>query len=158
VAACALPEQYSMTILMYHQQCLQVCDHKRTLELYFKGRLRPTATLQLLVSIPGIGDITGAIIAMETGEIQRFATRLEQRSNATIARTVVAKELAKIVYYVLTRQQPCTSFKGIAIKKRYDWPRTCKLDRARRSLTTRAPNWRPAHSPDRLIGMQVRCR
>ena len=38
-------------------------------------------------------------------EIKRFATRLEQRANKTIARTVVAKELAKISYYVLSREQ-----------------------------------------------------
>jgi transposase len=180
---CKITEQYRMTILMYHQQCLQVTDHKKQLEHYFKAQLRPTATLQLLVSIPGIGDITGAIIAMETGDIHRFADakhycsycrlapgakdsggkhshrsgskdgnqylkyafteaaikammhypeirhfaeRLEQRSTKAIARTVVAKELAKIVYYVVTRQQPFETFKGIGIKKRHDWPRTCK--------------------------------
>ena len=183
LAECTIPEQYRLTILMYHQQCLQVTDHKKQLEHYFKARLRPTATLQLLVSIPGIGDITGAIIAMETGdmnrfadakhycsycrlapgakdsggkhshrsgskdgnqylkyafteaaikammfypEIKRFAVQLERRSNTTIARTVVAKELARIVYYVLTRQHPFETFKGIRVTKRHDWPRTCK--------------------------------
>jgi len=180
---CTIPEQYRMTILMYHQQCLQVTDHKKQLEHYFKAQLRPTATLQLLVSIPGIGDITGAIIAMETGDIhrfadakhycsycrlapgakdsggkrshrsgskdgnqylkyafteaaikammyypdiKRFAVQLEKRSNTAIARTVVAKELARIVYYVLTRQQPFETFKGVRVTKRHDWPRTCK--------------------------------
>jgi transposase len=183
LSACTIPDQYRMTILMYHQQCLQVTEHKKQLEQYFKAQLRPTATLQLLVSIPGIGDITGAIIAMETGDIHRFAdakhycsycrlapgakdsggkhshrsgskdgnqylkyafteaaikammfypeirhfaAHVESRSNATIARTVVAKELARIVYYVLTRQQAFETFKGIGIKKRHDWPRTCK--------------------------------
>jgi len=183
VASCVLPEQYAMTALMFHQQCLQVCVHKRTLETYFKARLRPSLTLQLLISIPGIGDITGAIIATETGDIhrfpdakhycsycrlapgakdsggkhshrsgskdgnqylkyafteaaikammyypdiKRFAGRVEHRSNPTIARTVVAKELAKIVYYVLTRQQRCLGFKGSTITKHSDWPRTCK--------------------------------
>lgn len=183
IAACVIPEQYRITLMMYHEQCQQVSDHENQLEAYFKRQLRPTPSLQLLVSIPGIGDITGAIIAMETGdiarfadakhycsycrlapgakdsggkhahrsgskdgnpylkyafteaaikatmyypEIKRFATHLERRSNATIARTVVAKELAKIVYYVLTRQQRCQSFKGIKVTKRHDWPRTCK--------------------------------
>jgi len=183
VASCGLPEEYRITVLMYHYQCLQVTAHERSLEHYFKTKLRPTTTLQLLVSIPGIGDITGAIIAMETGDIHRFADakhycsycrlapgarnsagkhhlrsgskdgnqylkyafteaaikammyypeiryfadRLQRRTNSTIARTVVAKELAKIVYYVLSRQQPCTSFKGILVRKRYDWPRSCK--------------------------------
>jgi transposase len=59
-------------------------------------------------------------------EIRHFAAHVESRSNATIARTVVAKELARIVYYVLTRQQAFETFKGIGIKKRHDWPRTCK--------------------------------
>jgi transposase len=198
LAECTIPEQYHMTILMYHHQCLVVNDHKKQLEQYFKGQLRPTTTLQLLVTIPGIGDITGAIIAMETGrihrfadakhycsycrlapgakdsggkhihrsgskdgnqylkyafteaaikammyypEIKRFAAHVEQRSNTKIARTVVAKELAKIAYYVLTRQQPCETFKGIRITKRHDWPRTCKPVRLtgapiRRDLST----------------------
>jgi hypothetical protein len=60
-------------------------------------------------------------------EIRSFAERLRERANASIARTVVAKELSKIVYYVLSHQEPCRTFKGIAIaKKRHDWPRTCK--------------------------------
>ena len=183
LATCTLPEEYRMTILMYHQQCLLVAAHEKHLEQFFKSKLRPTPTLRLLVSIPGIGDITGAIIAMETGDINRFADAkhycsycrlapgasdsggkhrlrsgskdgnqylkyafteaaikatmyypevrrfsdlLRQRSNPTIARTVVAKELAKIVYYVLSRQQPCISFKGIPVHKRATWPRTCK--------------------------------
>lgn len=183
LADCPIPDQYRMTLLMYHQQCLQVSDHKRQLEQYFKQELRPTPTLQLLVSIPGIGDITGAIIAMETGQISRFANdkhyasycrlapgardsggkhkhrsgskdgnqylkyafteaaiksmqfypqikqfalHLEERSNASIARTVVAKELSKIAYFVLSRQQTFTTFKGIEIRKSRDWPRTCK--------------------------------
>jgi hypothetical protein len=180
---CAIPEQYRMTLLMYHQECLLVTQHKKQLEHYFKGELRPTPTLQSLVSIPGIGDITGAIIAMETGDIHRFAdakhyasycrlapgakdsggkhshrsgskdgnqylkyafteaaikaimfypeikqfaARLEKRANRTIARTVVAKELSKIAFYVLSREEPCKTFKGIEIKKLRDWPRTCK--------------------------------
>lgn len=183
LASCVIPEEYRMTLLLYHQQCLQVAQHKKHLENYFKGELRPTSTLQLLVSIPGIGDITGAIIAMETGEISRFANdkhyasycrlapgardsggkhkhrsgskdgnqylkyafteaalkamrfypeirefaqRLEQRSNPTIARTVVAKELSRITFYVLSRQEQFKTFKGIEIRKTRDWPRTCK--------------------------------
>lgn len=180
---CALPEEYRMTLSMYHQQCVQTTEHRKQLERYFKVRLRPTPTVQLLMSIPGIGDITGAIIAMETGEIHRFAdskhycsycrlvpgakdsggkrghrsgskdgnqylkyayteaaikammfypeikhfaTRLERRATKAIARTVVAKELAKIVYYVLTRQEEFKTFKGIEINKLRDWPRARK--------------------------------
>lgn len=178
--ACAIPDEYRMTLLMYYQQCLQVTLHKKQLECYFKTTLRPTKTLQLLLSIPGIGQITGALIAMETGaierfadakhycsycrlvpgasdsggkhshrsgskdgnqylkyaftesaikammfypEIKRFAAQLEKRSNHSIARTVVAKELAKIVYYVLKNQQGFRTFKGVSIEKLRNWPR-----------------------------------
>jgi len=183
LAECSITEEYRMTLLMYHQQCFQATEHRKQLERYFKARLRPTPTVQLLMSIPGIGDITGSIIAMETGDIHRFAdakhycsycrlvpgakdsggkhshrsgskdgnqylkyafteaaikammfypeikhfaTRLERRSTKAIARTVVAKELAKITYYVLTRQQEFQTFKGILIEKLRDWPRARK--------------------------------
>ncbi len=177
---CSIPEQYRMTLLMYHQQCLLATEHKKQLEYYFKTTLRPTKTLQLLLSIPGIGEITGAVIAMETGAIERFADakhycsycrlvpgakdsggkhshrsgskdgnqylkyafteaaiaaikcypeikgfaiRLEKRANCVIARTVVAKELAKIVYYVLKNHQEFWTFKGVRIEKLRNWPR-----------------------------------
>jgi transposase len=180
---CGIPEEYRTTLSMYHQQCVQTTEHRKQLETYFKARLRPTPAVQLLMSIPGIGDITGSIIAMETGDIHRFAdakhycsycrlvpgakdsggkrghrsaskdgnqylkyafteaaikammfypeikafaTRLEKRAGKAIARTVVAKELAKITFYVLTRQQEFKTFKGIEINKLRDWPRARK--------------------------------
>ena len=55
-------------------------------------------------------------------EIKQFADRVAKRSNKTIARTVVAKELARCAYFVLTRQQEFKSFKGIEINKLRDWP------------------------------------
>ena len=180
---CSIPPEYRMTLLMYHQQCLQATEHRKQLEKYFKAKLRSTSVVQLLISIPGIGDITGSIIAMETGDIHRFvdakhycsycrlvpgakdsggkhshrsgskdgnqylkyafteaaikammyypeikhfATQLERRSTKRIARTVVAKELAKITYFVLYRQQEFKTFKGIEIDKLRDWPRSRK--------------------------------
>lgn len=180
---CAIPEEYRMTLMMYHQQCLQVTEHRKQLEKHFKAQLRPTPAVQLLMSTPGVGDITGSIIAMETGDIHRFAdakhycsycrlvpgakdsggkhshrsgskdgnqylkfaftesaikamrfypeikhfaTRLERRSSKAIARTVVAKELAKISYYVLSRQEEFKTFKGIEINKLRNWPRARK--------------------------------
>lgn len=183
LAECAIPKEYQMTLSMYHQQCVQATEHRIQLEKYFKAKLRPTPAVQLLMSIPGIGDITGAIVAMETGDIHRFAdakhycsycrlvpgardsggkqshrsgskdgnqylkyafteaaikammfypeikhfaTRLERRSTKAIARTVVAKELAKISHYVLARQQEFKTFKGIKIDKLRDWPRARK--------------------------------
>ena len=207
---CAIPEEYLMTLLMYHQQCVQTTEHRKQLEKYFQARLRPTQTVQLLMSIPGIGDITGAIIAMETGdihrfadakhycsysrlvpgakdsggkhshrsgskdgnqylkyaftevaikammfypEIKRFADRLEQRANKTIARTVVAKELAKIVYYVLTRQQEFTTFKGIKIEKLRDWPRARKPVRLTGgSYVLRSLDWDTSALPMKHLG------
>jgi transposase len=174
---CPIPEEYRMTLLMYHLQCVQATEHRKQLEKYFKAQLRPTPAVQLLMSLPGIGDITGSIIAMETGDIHRFAdskhycsycrlvpgakdsggkrshrsgskdgnqylkyaftesaisaiggcafgakammfypeikhfaARLERRATKAIARTVVAKELAKISYYVLSRQQEFKTF------------------------------------------------
>jgi transposase len=181
--SCPLPEEYRMTLLMYHHQCVQTTMHRKELEHYFKAKLRPTSAVQLLMSIPGIGEVTGAIIAMETGDIHRFAdpkhycsycrlvpgakdsgakhthrsgskdgnrylkfafteaaikailfypdirhfaTRLERRSTKQIARTVVAKELAKIAFVVLSRNQEFHTFKGVAIAKPRDWPRARK--------------------------------
>ena len=62
-----------MVLSFYHEECLQTTNHRKELEKYFKSRLRNTPTVQLLMSIPGIGDISGSIIAMETGDIHRFA-------------------------------------------------------------------------------------
>jgi transposase len=183
VSRCPIPEEYRMTLMMYHLQCLQTTEHRKQLEKYFKTQLRPLPSVQRLLSIPGIGDITGSIIAMDTGDIHRFADakhycsycrlvpgakdsggkhshrsgskdgnqylkfaftesaveammfypqikhfadRLERRSTKAIARTVVAKELAKISYYVLTRQQEFKTFKGIQINKHRNWPRSRK--------------------------------
>jgi len=183
VGQCQIPEEYRIPLMMYHLQCLQAAEHRKQLEKYFKAHLRPLPFVQRLLSIPGIGDITGSIIAMETGDIQRFAdakhycsycrlvpgakdsggkhshrsgskdgnrylkfaftesavkamqfypeikhfaSRLEHRSTKAIARTVVAKELAKISYYVLSRQQEFKTFKGIEINKLRNWPRARK--------------------------------
>jgi len=183
LASCTIPDEYRLTLQMYHEQCVQTTLHRTQLEKHFKARLRPTTTVQLLMSIPGIGDITGSIIAMETGDIHRFANakhycsycrlvpgardsggkrshrsgskdgnpflkyaftevaikammfypeikafaaNLEHRSTKAIARTVVAKELAKISFYVLHRQQEFQTFKGIVINKLRDWPRARK--------------------------------
>lgn len=70
---CQIPEEYRMTLMLYHQQCLQVTEHRKRLEKRFKVLLRLTPAAQFLMSLPGIGDITGSIIAMETDNIQRFA-------------------------------------------------------------------------------------
>lgn len=58
-------------------------------------------------------------------EIRQFYQRKSRTSNKPIARTLVAKELAKITYYVLKEQQPFRTFKGVAISrvKQAQWPR-----------------------------------
>jgi len=58
-------------------------------------------------------------------EFKAFAARLARRSNPAIARTVVAKELARIVYYLLKNNTPYRGFKGLPISraKSLQWPR-----------------------------------
>ncbi|MCD6419033.1 IS110 family transposase, partial [bacterium] len=55
--------------------------------------------------------------------IKQFYESKLRKTNAPVARTIVAKELARIVYYVLTREEPFKSFKGIAVNKSESWPR-----------------------------------
>ena len=58
-------------------------------------------------------------------EIKAFYQKLARRSSQAVARTVVAKELAKIVYYILKNNPPCRGFKGqpITRRKSQQWPR-----------------------------------
>lgn len=58
-------------------------------------------------------------------EYRCFYQRLARRSNQAIARTVVAKELAKIVYYILKNKTDYQGFKGqpISRAKALQWPR-----------------------------------
>jgi hypothetical protein len=54
-----------------------------------------------------------------------YIYKMRRRSNEAIARTVVAKELARIVYYVLKNKTPYRGFKGQPIQrhKSFRWPR-----------------------------------
>lgn len=58
-------------------------------------------------------------------EYKRFFQKRARRSNEAIARTCVAKELARIVYYVLTNKTPYKGLKGqpISRQKSQQWPR-----------------------------------
>jgi transposase len=59
-------------------------------------------------------------------EIRAFYQRLARRKPRPVARALVAKELARIVYVVLTRQEPFNhTFKGIPLSttKATQWPR-----------------------------------
>ena len=59
-------------------------------------------------------------------EIQRFYRTMARRKPRIVARALVAKELARIVYYVLTKQEAFNgTFKGIPLSrtKKPQWPR-----------------------------------
>ncbi len=44
--------------------------------------------------------------------VTRFYRKVKRRSGVKVARTVVAKELAKIVWHMLSKDQPYKGFKG----------------------------------------------
>jgi transposase len=58
-------------------------------------------------------------------EIRAFCNKMRRRSNEAIARTLVAKELARIVYHILKNKTPYRGFKGQPIQrhKTMSWPR-----------------------------------
>jgi transposase len=57
-------------------------------------------------------------------EIKQFHQRKIRKSHKAIARNIVAKELARIAYYVLKEKTGFNTFKGIAVsrKKAHQWP------------------------------------
>ena len=88
-------------------------------------------------------------------EIRVFYHRLCRRKPPVVARAVVAKELARIVYYVLTKQEAFNgTFKGkpLSRTKQPKWPRLASPPR----LTGAGSPSRV--SPSHLIGRQAVCR
>jgi transposase len=67
-----IPDEYRLTMELYHLQHQKIVEHKELLEKHIARKLQPDPDMHLLFPIPGIGLITGAIIAMETGGIFRF--------------------------------------------------------------------------------------
>ena len=63
-------------------------------------------------------------------EIRAFYQKMLRRSNPAIARTIVAKELAKIVFYILKNKSQYRGFKGqpISRQKSLQWPRLSSPD------------------------------
>jgi transposase len=63
-------------------------------------------------------------------EYKRFYQKLARRSNEATARIIVAKELAKIVYYVLKNKTQYKGLKGqpISRRKSQQWPRLSSPD------------------------------
>ena len=175
-----LPEPVGLGIRLHLQNIRLLNCQIKLLEKTIKTQLRPTRETQLLLSVPGIGEIAAATILLETGGVERFPDekhflsycrlvpgsansggkrrpkgsnkdgnrylkyvftesalkaiicypqiqafyhRKLRKTNPQVALTIVAKELARIVYYVLSREEPFKSFKGIAVKKSRSWPR-----------------------------------
>ncbi len=58
-------------------------------------------------------------------EYKAYYNKMVRRGNSAIARTIVAKELAKIVYHILKNNEPYRGFKGLPIsrQKSLQWPR-----------------------------------
>lgn len=58
-------------------------------------------------------------------EFKAFYNKMVRRGNAAIARTIVAKEFAKIVYHILKNNEPYRGFKGLPISRQKFllWPR-----------------------------------
>ena len=57
-------------------------------------------------------------------EVRKFYNKLKRRKGPIVARTIVAKELSRIVWHMLAYNQPYKGFKGqmTKIKKCYTWP------------------------------------
>lgn len=68
-----LPEQtrFSAERLLEHLE--QVDRQIRDFETRIRQVLEPTAEVKLLKSLPGVGSILGTVIALEVGEVRRFA-------------------------------------------------------------------------------------
>ena len=63
-------------------------------------------------------------------EFKAFYNKMLRRTNKAIAYTIVAKELAKIVYFILKNHSPYKGFKGLPIsrQKSLQWPRLLSPD------------------------------
>jgi transposase len=63
-------------------------------------------------------------------EIKQFYQRKSRKTNNPIAKTIVAKELARITYHVLKDQTEFKTFKGITLSKEktMQWPRLSSPD------------------------------
>src|SRR5699024_2320212 len=57
--------------------------------------------------------------------VKNFCRKIKRRSGRQVARTVVAKELARIIWHVLSKQEPYKGFKGQATRAAFHpyWPR-----------------------------------
>lgn len=72
-------------------------------------------------------------------EVRALYQKVLRRSNQAIARTVVAKELARIVYYVLKTNEPYRGFKGQAPSRHKQLPKARRPRPASPAIVTGAP-------------------
>lgn len=63
------------------------------------------------------------------GPVKRFYNKIKRRSGKKVARAVVAKELAKIVWYMLTNNEEYKGFKGHSTRmvSKPSWPQPISL-------------------------------
>lgn len=63
------------------------------------------------------------------GPVKRFYNKVKRRSGKKVARTVVAKELAKIIWHMLTKQEDYKGFKGhpTRVASPSGWPQPISL-------------------------------
>jgi transposase len=70
----ALPPLYRLQAELHTAQITLLTEQIHTLERAVQGDLLETPSIQRLLWIPGIGRIVAFTLALEVGEIQRFAT------------------------------------------------------------------------------------
>lgn len=66
-----------------------------------------------------------AVIALTRyGVVREFYNKIKRRSGKQVARTVVAKELAKITWHMLSKDEPYKGFKGkmTPVRHQHYWP------------------------------------
>jgi transposase len=181
-SAAALPALTQVRVHMLEAQLALLREQAKTVQRVLQPQLIPTADVQRLVWIPGIGTVVAFTLVLEIDDIRRFPTAkafvsycrlvpgagnsggkvrqkrtkdgnrylklafshaavraiqyspeirrfyqaLARRKPKAVARAIVAKELARIVYIVLSRQVDFNhTFKGkpLSTRKASQWPR-----------------------------------
>lgn len=69
-----LPRYAHMTITMMLQHLDELCAHIRTIEVELQQLLTVTPEMQRIKSLPGVGTILAATIALEVGPVDRFGS------------------------------------------------------------------------------------
>jgi transposase len=177
-----LPTLVQLRVAMLDEQRTLLAQQIKRIDKELATRLVPTADMQRLLYIPGIGKVVAFTLLLEIDDVRRFATvkefvsycrlvpaaknsggkQRQQRSKdgnrylklafhhaavraiqyfpeikrfyqglvrrkpKGVARAIIAKELARTAYFVLSKQEPFNgTFKGVPLsrKKTTQWPR-----------------------------------